>query len=201
MPCLVQSTRRINGMALRSSNCSSRMYVSLWRGWTASWSDAAVSRFSTITQRSSACTRPVARGRGVAKALLRKIEEEVRGAGKSVLRLETGTNQQEAIGLYEAMGFQPWGPFGPSVAMPATSRPASFSNRCSGSSNDQTRRSDDRLIGSCADGRSSERSGRCDARVLQSINSESIMAGRRSLICRSTSHVSTEIWLTSAAIG
>ena len=64
-------------------------------------------------------TRPVVRGRGVAKALLRKIEEEVRGAGKSVLRLETGTNQQEAIGLYEAMGFQPTGPFGPYAAMPA----------------------------------------------------------------------------------
>jgi putative acetyltransferase len=64
-------------------------------------------------------TRPVARGRGVAKALLRKTEEEARGAGKSVLRLETGTYQQEAIGLYEAMGFQPRGPFGPYAAMPA----------------------------------------------------------------------------------
>jgi putative acetyltransferase len=64
-------------------------------------------------------TRPVARGRGVAKALLRKIEEEARGAGKSVLRLETGTYQHEAIGLYEAMGFQPRGPFGPYAAMPA----------------------------------------------------------------------------------
>jgi GNAT superfamily N-acetyltransferase len=52
-------------------------------------------------------TRPEARGRGVAKALLRRIEDEARGANKSVLRLETGTYQQEAIGLYEAMGFQP----------------------------------------------------------------------------------------------
>jgi putative acetyltransferase len=64
-------------------------------------------------------TRPAARGRGVAKALLRKIEEEARGAGKSVLRLETGNYQQEAIGLYERMGFQPRGPFGPYAAMPA----------------------------------------------------------------------------------
>jgi len=44
-------------------------------------------------------TRPMARGRGVAKALLRRIEDEARGAGISVLRLETGTRQQEAIGL------------------------------------------------------------------------------------------------------
>jgi len=64
-------------------------------------------------------TRSVARGRGVAKALLRKIEEAAREAGKSVSRLETGTYQQEAIGPYEAMGFQPWGPFGPYAAMPA----------------------------------------------------------------------------------
>jgi putative acetyltransferase len=64
-------------------------------------------------------TRPAARGRGVAKALLRKIEEEARGAGKSVVRLETGNYQQEAIGLYERMGFQPRGPFGPYAAMPA----------------------------------------------------------------------------------
>jgi putative acetyltransferase len=32
-------------------------------------------------------TRPAARGRGVAKALLRRIEDEARRAGKSVLRL------------------------------------------------------------------------------------------------------------------
>jgi putative acetyltransferase len=64
-------------------------------------------------------TRPVARLRGVAKAVLRKIEDEARGAGMLVLRLETGTFQQEAIGLYERMGFRPRGPFGPYAAMPA----------------------------------------------------------------------------------
>jgi len=64
-------------------------------------------------------TRPAARGRGVAKALLRRIEAEAHGAGMSVLHLETGTNQQEAIGLYERMGFRQRGPFGPYAAMPA----------------------------------------------------------------------------------
>jgi putative acetyltransferase len=63
-------------------------------------------------------TRPVVRGRGVAKAVLRRIEDEARGAGISVLRLETGTYQQDAIGLYERMGFRPRGPFGPYAAMP-----------------------------------------------------------------------------------
>src|SRR6202040_3626934 len=63
-------------------------------------------------------TRPAARGRGVAKALLYRIEDEARGANKSVLRLETGTYQKEAIGLYEHMGFRPRGPFGPYAMMP-----------------------------------------------------------------------------------
>ena len=64
-------------------------------------------------------TRPAVRGRGVAKALLRRIEDEACRAGKSVLRLETGTCQQQAIGLYKSMGFRPRGPFGPYAAMPA----------------------------------------------------------------------------------
>ena len=63
-------------------------------------------------------TRPVTRGRGIAKAVLHKIENEARGAGVTVLRLETGTQQREAIGLYERMGFRPRGPFGPYAAMP-----------------------------------------------------------------------------------
>jgi GNAT superfamily N-acetyltransferase len=52
-------------------------------------------------------TRPAARGRGIAKALLRRINDEARGTGKPVLRLETGTLQEEAIGLYKRMGFRP----------------------------------------------------------------------------------------------
>ena len=64
-------------------------------------------------------TRPTARGRGIAKALLCRIEDEARKAGKSILRLETGTYQQEAIGLYQRMGFRTRGPFGPYAGMPA----------------------------------------------------------------------------------
>ena len=64
-------------------------------------------------------TRPAARSQGIAKAVLRRIEDEARRAGKSVLRLETGTHQQEAIGLYERMEFRSRGPFGRYAAMPA----------------------------------------------------------------------------------
>jgi len=57
-------------------------------------------------------TRPAARGRGVAKAVLARLEDEARTSGKSVLRLETGHYQPEAIGLYRSAGFKPRGPFG-----------------------------------------------------------------------------------------
>jgi putative acetyltransferase len=82
-------------------------------------------------------TRPTARGRGVAKALLHRIEDEAREAGMLVLRLETGTYQHEAIGLYERMGFRPRGPFGPYAAMPTWNIETSlFFEKVLGRSND-----------------------------------------------------------------
>ena len=64
-------------------------------------------------------TRPASRGRGLAKALLRRIEQETRAAGKPALRLETGPFQHEAITLYQRMGFVPCAAFGDYAAMPA----------------------------------------------------------------------------------
>jgi putative acetyltransferase len=63
-------------------------------------------------------TREAARGSGVGKALLARIEEEARDAGKRVLRLETGTHQAAAIGLYEGYGFRPCGAFGHYADLP-----------------------------------------------------------------------------------
>jgi putative acetyltransferase len=57
-------------------------------------------------------TRPAARRKGVAAALLRRLEDEARGAGHSVLRLETGMYQEEAIGFYEREGFERCDAFG-----------------------------------------------------------------------------------------
>jgi len=64
-------------------------------------------------------TKAALRGRGVAKAVLRRLESEARSAGAMLLRLETGTYQSEAIGLYERNGFRPRGAFGPYAEMPA----------------------------------------------------------------------------------
>jgi GNAT superfamily N-acetyltransferase len=49
--------------------------------------------------------RPAARGRGVAKALLRAVEDSARSAGRKRMVLETGAAQPEAIGLYQAWGY------------------------------------------------------------------------------------------------
>ena len=64
-------------------------------------------------------TRPAVRGRGIAKAVLRRLEEEARVSGKTVLRLETGHLQPEAVGLYRRAGFVSRGPFGHYAQMPA----------------------------------------------------------------------------------
>jgi putative acetyltransferase len=96
---------------------SVRFFVARMDGITVGWGGVAL--FDDYAEVKRMYTRPAARGGGVAKALLRRIEDDARGQGKSVLRLETGTYQQEAIGLYERMGFRQRGPFGPYAAMPA----------------------------------------------------------------------------------
>ncbi|QYX55802.1 GNAT family N-acetyltransferase [Roseovarius sp. SCSIO 43702] len=50
-------------------------------------------------------TAPQARGRGVAAALLRRIEDEARDLGLPLLRLETGAALASAVRLYARHGF------------------------------------------------------------------------------------------------
>jgi ribosomal protein S18 acetylase RimI-like enzyme len=55
---------------------------------------------------------PAFRGEGLGKRILRCLADEAIARGVSVLRLETGIHQVEAIGLYERTGFTSRGPFG-----------------------------------------------------------------------------------------
>ena len=57
--------------------------------------------------------RPSFRGRGFGKRMLDHLSDYARQHGISLLRLETGIHQREAIGLYERMGFQRIPPFPP----------------------------------------------------------------------------------------
>ena len=61
--------------------------------------------------------REAARGRGVAQALLARIETEARAARLFVLRLETGERQVAALRLYTFAGFGPCAAFGDYVTM------------------------------------------------------------------------------------
>jgi len=56
--------------------------------------------------------RDKARGRGLAQALLTRIEAEARNNRLEVLRLETGARQLSAMRLYERAGFLPCDAFG-----------------------------------------------------------------------------------------
>jgi putative acetyltransferase len=55
---------------------------------------------------------PKARGLGLAKKLMDRIEAEVRATGMTIARLETGIHQPEAIGLYRKLGYVQRGAFG-----------------------------------------------------------------------------------------
>lgn len=57
-------------------------------------------------------TSEAARGRGVAAAILRALEDEARGEDITVLRLETAEALDAAIRLYERHGFTRRGNFG-----------------------------------------------------------------------------------------
>ena len=56
---------------------------------------------------------PAWRGRGVAQALLARLEGLARRQGFGLLRLETGIYQAEAVRLYERAGFARRAAFGP----------------------------------------------------------------------------------------
>jgi GNAT superfamily N-acetyltransferase len=56
--------------------------------------------------------RPQFRGLGLAKLMLDHLAQYARDRGVTVLRLETGIHQHEAMGLYERAGFQTIPPFG-----------------------------------------------------------------------------------------
>ena len=62
--------------------------------------------------------REAVRGRGLASALLARLEAAAREAGLPVLRLETGTNQLAALRFYEREGFRRCAAFGDYTAMP-----------------------------------------------------------------------------------
>ena len=71
-----------------------------------------VAWFSDFAEVKRMYVRDVGRGRGVAPALLTRIETEARDAGFTLLRLETGVRQVAALRFYHRAGFRICAPFG-----------------------------------------------------------------------------------------
>ena len=55
---------------------------------------------------------PAARGQGLGRAILERLESEARREGLSLMRLETGNRQAEALALYRSAGYVDCGAFG-----------------------------------------------------------------------------------------
>jgi ribosomal protein S18 acetylase RimI-like enzyme len=79
-----------------------------------------VALFADFAEVKRMYVRPEARGRGVADAVLARVEAETQAAGLAVLRLETGDRQLAAMRFYERAGFRRCGAFGAYAAMPRT---------------------------------------------------------------------------------
>jgi putative acetyltransferase len=55
---------------------------------------------------------PAARGKGVARVLMEALERDAARLGVTLMQLETGIKQPEAIALYRKFGYAERGPFG-----------------------------------------------------------------------------------------
>lgn len=63
---------------------------------------------------------PACRGLGLGRQLLEALEAEIARTGSSLVRLETGTSQQEALELYGHAGYRRCPPFGEHRANPGS---------------------------------------------------------------------------------
>jgi putative acetyltransferase len=76
-----------------------------------------IALFATFGEVKRMYVRDAARGRGIARALLSRLEVEAKSNGLDFLRLETGERQHAAIRLYEQAGFRRCDAFGEYASM------------------------------------------------------------------------------------
>jgi putative acetyltransferase len=85
--------------------------VALWEGEAVGC--GAVKRLDATTgEVKRMYTAPAGRRRGVARAVLTRLQDEARSLGYSALQLETGGPQHEAVALYDSDGWTRIPPYG-----------------------------------------------------------------------------------------
>jgi putative acetyltransferase len=72
----------------------------------------AVKQFAGYTEIKRVYVAPRARGLGIAMRIVEALEAATRAAGLSIMRLETGIYQPDAIALFEKAGFTRCSSFG-----------------------------------------------------------------------------------------
>jgi putative acetyltransferase len=87
-----------------------RFFLARLRG--AAMGCGGVALFSDFAEIKRMYVRDVARGQGVADAIVARIEQEVRDTGLTLLRLETGDRQLAALRFYARAGFRRCPAFG-----------------------------------------------------------------------------------------
>jgi len=87
-------------------------HVTQWSYCSGAGSNLFVEKPELTAEIKRMYVRPRFRGRGFAKLVLYHLSDYAWAQGVSLLRLETGIHQHEAIGLYERVGFQRIPPFG-----------------------------------------------------------------------------------------
>lgn len=92
--------------------CAPNVHFFIAREGDAVLGTGAVVDRETYGEVKSMFTSTGARGKGVAGAILRALEDHARGLNLPVLRLETALRLEEAVRLYASHGYTPCGRFG-----------------------------------------------------------------------------------------
>ncbi len=92
--------------------CAPEVHFIIAREGDTTLGTAAIVNKGSYGEIKSMFTTPEARGKGVAAALMRALEDHARAAGLTMLKLETADSLPEAIRLYERQGFARCARFG-----------------------------------------------------------------------------------------
>src|SRR5437899_4866924 len=89
-----------------------RFFVARWNAHAVGCGAMVIDRDCGRAELKRMFVDPASRGRGVARALLERIEEQARSLGLRQILLETGVKSVEALALYRRHGYRECGPFG-----------------------------------------------------------------------------------------